>query len=97
MRATYERLKIISATAIPARFVEFVVKKFKIVENKIILQVWFDESSQFRVIKWMNHESSGIDKNDTILDLGKFHDLGFLHPTLIIFSIFRHRQRNDDD
>lgn len=32
-------------------------------------EVWFDESSQFRVIKWMNE--TGIDKNDSIIDLGK--------------------------
>jgi EEF1A lysine methyltransferase 2 len=32
-------------------------------------EVWFDESSQFRVIKWMN--SSGISKDESIIDLGK--------------------------
>lgn len=31
--------------------------------------VWFDESSQFRVIKWMNNSS--IQKSDSILDLGE--------------------------
>ena len=34
-------------------------------------EVWFDESSQFRVIKWMN-ESPDINKVDSILDLGNF-------------------------
>lgn len=32
--------------------------------------VWFDESSQFRVIKWMN-ASPDITKNDSIIDLGR--------------------------
>ncbi|CRK87717.1 CLUMA_CG001507, isoform A, partial [Clunio marinus] len=32
--------------------------------------VWFDESSQFRVIKWMNASTSGINKGDSIIDLG---------------------------
>jgi hypothetical protein len=32
-------------------------------------EVWFDESSQFRVIKWMN--ASGVNKNDSIIDLGR--------------------------
>lgn len=33
-------------------------------------EVWFDESSQFRVIKWIL--TSDIKKDDSILDLGKF-------------------------
>lgn len=32
--------------------------------------VWFDESSQFRVIKWMN-ASPDVQKNNSIIDLGK--------------------------
>lgn len=33
-------------------------------------EVWFDESSQHRVIKWINNCSS-IAKSDSIIDLGK--------------------------
>lgn len=33
-------------------------------------EVWFDESSQFRVINWLQKKNSAIDKNDSILDLG---------------------------
>lgn len=34
-------------------------------------EVWFDESSQFRVIKWMSG-CAGIKKEDSIIDLGAF-------------------------
>lgn len=40
-------------------------------------EVWFDESSQFRVIKWMNSSAAGIDKSDSILDLGEKGNLKF--------------------
>lgn len=46
-------------------------------------EVWFDESSQFRVIKWMNE--TGIDKSESILDLGKIlqkFQSEFLHPNI---------------
>lgn len=33
-------------------------------------EVWFDESSQFRVIKWMMN-SPDIKQDDSILDLGE--------------------------
>lgn len=34
-------------------------------------EIWFDESSQLRVIKWMNSIASGVSKDDSIIDLGK--------------------------
>jgi hypothetical protein len=39
--------------------------------------VWFDESSQFRVIKWMNH-SADISTSDSIIDLGERALVGML-------------------
>jgi EEF1A lysine methyltransferase 2 len=33
-------------------------------------EVWFDESSQFRIIKWL--KAANVDKNFSIIDLGKF-------------------------
>lgn len=33
-------------------------------------EIWFDESSQFRVIKWMLSNPSIISKDDSIIDLG---------------------------
>lgn len=33
-------------------------------------EVWFDESSQIRIVKWMN--TANLDKNIPVIDLGKF-------------------------
>lgn len=33
-------------------------------------EIWFDESSQFRVIKWI--KSSAIEKSASIIDLGNY-------------------------
>lgn len=47
-------------------------------------EVWFDESSQFRVIKWIMADSE-IKKNDCILDLGKLSST-FMLPGLNSFQ-----------
>lgn len=58
-------------------------------------EIWFDESSQFRVIKWMS-QCDEIQSSDSILDLGELHFL-FLISLSSFLSTFRHWQRHDAD
>lgn len=51
-------------------------------------EVWFDESSQFRVIKWIS-SSPEIKKDDSIIDLGKIDNL--CEAKCMSELCFRHR------
>lgn len=59
-------------------------------------EVWFDESSQFRVIKWMNN-SADVKTTDSIIDLGKFTIFNYVATLLKTFINFRNWKWNDAD